>query len=81
MIFNYNDGDDAKHEHELYAGHVGMKMVSDLSFTTLWANSADDKLMIFLLFLLFFQKTGFDILGPVIRKAGLGGSVRCASNW
>ena len=30
----------------------------DLTLTTLWANSADDKLMIFFL---FPQKTGFDI--------------------
>ena len=34
-------------------------LASCLTFTTLWPNSADDKLMIFFLF--FFQKTGFDM--------------------
>ena len=31
---------------------------SSLTFITLWANSADDKLMVFFL---FYQKIGFDI--------------------
>ena len=44
-------------------------MEADLSFTNLWANSADDKLMTFFSF--FSQKIGFDIsckLSPICMK-------------
>ena len=40
-------------------GYASFLFQSILIFTTLWAKSADDKLMIF--FLTFFQKTAFDI--------------------
>ena len=32
-----------------------------LTITTLWVNSADDKLMIFFYLFIIYQKTGFDI--------------------
>ena len=37
-----------------------------LTFTTPWANSADDKLMIFFLF--FYQKTEFDISLQIVWR-------------
>ena len=39
--------------------HVGEMFQLALTFTTLWANSADNNLIFFYFFL--FQKTGFDI--------------------
>ena len=51
-----------------------------LTLTTLWANSADDKMMFF--FSYFSMKTGFDIsckLSPLVFRGKIGKNISLSS--
>ena len=63
----------------LLQGSTFLRRATDLTFITIWANSADDKLMIFFL---FSQKTNFDISCKLSSFSGvLGKNKKNISIW